>query len=380
MLLGAWLAVAMAGPVHPAWSELAAWRTWLVLEDVQPARHWFALEDTPMLGKRCEVGLVAEGKRGPPVVWCGPARVSDTTAREAPEALKKAEEQARAALAPFVGDKASLLDDLRMRYLGTLRDVTFRQIVVVRQDPDPTRARAVSLTATWQVDAETERVDRGPLAPGTRLAPICAPGIHVGCEAPPRLMDWAPEPGWEGMLYDARWMRGDAPLDERLAAVVRGAARAGAAFQPAPPRKVSGGALADDMDAAAALTILTAVDGQERRHLVDLPLNDLVSGPVIVRFPVEGTPARVEVIVRLGEGQLEVSLQAPDLESAGIRLPLSCEVLVDGANGVLLAPCVSDSVGQWAMLTDAAGAEVARVRVEGTIEPLLVPSVGPGLR
>ncbi|HMV69060.1 MAG TPA: hypothetical protein PKA64_19595, partial [Myxococcota bacterium] len=189
----AWMWLAAGDLVHPEWSELAPWRTWAVVENVQPARHWFVLDPIPVLGKRCEVGLVAEGRRGPPVVWCGPARIGDAAVQDAPASMKKEERAARDALRPYLGDSAEALDGLRMRFLGTLRDVTFRQIVVVEPAADPGQARAITLTATWQVDPVSGRVDRGPVPPDTRVGPVCLPGIHTGCDQPPRLLEWAPE-------------------------------------------------------------------------------------------------------------------------------------------------------------------------------------------
>ena len=35
---------------------------------------------------------------------------------------------------------------------------------------------------------------------------------------------------------------------------------------------------------------------------------------------------------------------------------------------------------RWVVLTGPAGEEIAHARVEGLIEPLVVPSTGPGLR
>jgi hypothetical protein len=374
-------------PVVADWSDLPAWRTWVVLDDVGLERHWFAIQEAPGVLKRCEMGILATDLSSDPVIHCGKALHSDVGVREVPRALRRAEKAARKGLMQVLGGHASELADAQLVYLGRLKRVSFRQLVITKPHEDAQRAMTYTQASFWDVDMDTGNVDRGVL--GTRIGeePLCMSGLHARCDEPPRLLAFEPSEGWDGHLIDLDAEGSQATQTAALEALVRDVALHAEAhgWSWPPMRDPGAGMLPVEMDAGMSLQLTLDVQGadgkrNQRDVTLDLPLNQAAFEGVAMGFDVDGASARLEVDARLEAGQLFVHLGGPDADRRTIALDVDCELVRDDNRAFAPGPCAVRHPLRQVSWVGEGGVERVTVTTAKQLLPLFGPSRGPSVR
>jgi hypothetical protein len=376
----AWLTTAAAGQ-HPGWSELTPWRTWVVAENVSEPLLWFVVDDLPGVKGRCEVGVSPHDGLGA-LVWCGAPSRDDRGAGEVPKRMRRAERIARTALQPHAPEHADEIAEVPLRFLGSLRRVTLRQLVVVEPDPDAERAIAHTLLSHWDVDVDSGWVAPSPVPPKIGYQPACAGGMHTGCDSAPSLIDYLPPPGWEGLLVDPReaapGQEGRDLLATQVLAVARGTVAG--SWVPATMRTTGAGLLPEDYDAKAVVTMRVRVGREDGSWettpiAVDVPLNVAAFRRFETRFPILTAKAELEVRAHLTAGYLDVRILPMGGEPVEHRLSMRCSPVVDGGRAALARDCEIASDGQW-LRWDAPWGGGMIVMVEERVEPLMAPAFG----
>ncbi len=384
-----WLAMLAGGlsgePL--AWTDLAPWRTWVVIDDISTARHWFVLDRTPGVGTRCEVGVPVDRRAlGGTVVHCGEPSVSDAGRQPLPRNLRGQEKRARKALDFIAGDAASRLSSVQMDYLATYQRVSFRQVVVTAARPEPSATVTWTHASFWDVEVDTGRVDHGVLGIRVGQEPLCLSGMHAHCDDAPKLLPFVPSGGWEGHLIDTEADRIQAAQTRQLEDLIRAAVRGEEGSFGAPVRAVGESLLPSTMQAGASLRLDLRVQSatgatSQREVVLDFPMNEAAFAGSEVSFRVEGTDATVFVGATFGEqGQLHLRVEGGDAPAKERFMPVQCDVVRDGARAVLAAACRLDVLERTLTWVGAGGVQRLTVTTADSLLPLLGPSRGPEAR
>lgn len=356
--------------VHAGW-DLAPWRTWVVLEHVEASRAWFRTEALPDLGRSCVVAVsLTEGRA---TVRCDEGVDRRGDARAVRGKAKRAARIAADALEEQLGTQGAEAA-AGLTFLGFRQALTVRELVLMDGDSAPGTARSMSRNGTWLVD------DDGAVLPPdhpveARFVPACAPGLHTGCDAPPRLLPFEPSQGWEGFLVEED-PEGMARLGAALREVARDEARRG--WVAPPPRPTDDAILPASYDAAMELRVRVRVrrlDGTGGEVVVPLgvPVTDAAEGPVGLELALDGLDARLDVDVRLDDARVRLSLTPPDGAPQALDVGLHCDVVQDGPRAALVGPCTVDSEGRWLTWFGEGG----RAQVVAQLLPDVIPGSAP---
>lgn len=384
MLLGSWMAIAVAqADAPPDWSELAPWRTHVVVEHIEPELQWFVVDAVPGLGIRCEA-RARQGVPEPAVTCGGEPSVGAGRPRAVPKHLRKLDKAVRAGIAEATGLSLRDLAGVDVRYLGRLQRVSFRQVVIVDAHDDPKTARTRTVQASWDVDLDTGFVDHGVGMDVVRGMPLCLPGVHVGCDAGPRLVPWTPPAAWEGMLV--RTSDPTLPPDvlDGLEAAIRTVAMSEAeGGWTAPAPRAHDPALLPP-DHRAGLAVRMHVRGQTGDVnggivTVGVPLNDVAFRPVAVRLPLTGTDVTLEVALDLPAETMAVRVRPAGGRYVEHTADVRCRFVVDAERAALPEPCPVDWGGRWLSWTSEDGQHAVWVQVEDLLAPLSTPQPSAGL-
>jgi hypothetical protein len=376
------LSVGGALAMDPGWSALAPWRTWTVVDDLGPAVHWFVVDDATGAYTGCEIGVHVDDADAGATVWCSGASIDRGGRRPVPRALAAEARAATAAVRDHLGLRGAAGRALSVDFLGTLRRVALRQVVVIEAADTPADARAWTLAGLLDVDVDLGRVAASPLGWTESVAPLCRPGVHPGCDAPPRLVDHTPAAAWDGMLLATEPGEAEGGQLEALGAAVRAVVLGGAGF--VTPRPTPGGLLPDDLAAGAVVSAdieVVGADGAASRGTIhlDVPLNLAAFGPAVVPVQPQGASTTATFSVDLRRGEVAVELSGEGAPPTREVFPTRCTPLVDGDQAVLAKPCSLSAAGRWVGWEGPDGARMV-VTLRERVLPLTRPTRGPGLR
>ncbi|MCB9681019.1 MAG: hypothetical protein H6733_06060 [Alphaproteobacteria bacterium] len=379
-LFAASLPVAAAAP--PAWSDLQPWRTYVVVEDVSPPRDRFVVPSDGKGRPRCEVEVDPDNAGAAAIVACGGRQFADAEGRPVPRAARAAERRARDGASATLGITGAAAKSLPLTYLGRVRQVTLRQIVVTVPHDDPTEARARSVLTTWDVDVEGDAVTAAAGGATSGLGPLCARGLHVGCDAPPRLVPYTAAPRWEGMIFAPDDAAVDAAQVDHMRALARDLALSRDLGSAAVPPATS--MLPPDYEPGVAVQIHLQASGVGDAHgagflTLDLPLNEAATGPVTAKMPIDGMPVAVEIALDLAAGSVTARIRPDGERYVQAEAPVTCALVRDGARTALPAACEVGWNGRWLSWSSKDGRYGVMLQLSDVIEPLYTPSIGPAL-
>lgn len=382
-MMALWASVAVADQ-HVGWDELTPWRTYLVVEAVDPLRHWYVIDEMPGIGVRCEIAVDAVDNQAKPLVNCGSNTLGNRGYQVPPQKLAGATRRALDAASELTGLPAAKVRKGGAAYLGTLRRVHFRELVVVSPGGDGPR-EARSLRLSWDVDADTGAIRPGAGVAKADIGPVCMLGVHAGCDAAPELVGWAPDPGWDGLLIVPGATGVDdkalAPLQEAIRSVAK-AANAGT-WSAASLRAPGEGVLPTPYPSAIGVRL--NVQGHDANGsgggfvVLDLPLGDAVKGPVTASMPVDGMPATLDVTLDLMRNEVVLRIRPVKQRYVEAKASVSCELVRDGDRAALLGPCTHDWGGRWLSWRARDGSASIMVQLTPELMDLPGPSQGPGL-
>lgn len=375
VILWLWSLVAWAGvPQGPQWEDLTPWRTWVLLEHVDAERHWFVVERTEMSGQRCEIGLPR--REGAASVWCGPATLSASPNASLPRGMGGARRQARAALAERLGVKPGKIPLGDVSFVDTLRRVTFRQVVPVEKGaPDQVAAR--TWMSSWDVSA-SGKVHPSAVEPQVRVTALCAPGLHVGCDTSPRIIDVALPQSVQGHLITE-----GAPAEAR-AALEQGLARAAApGFAPLQALPEPGEVLPESFREVLVFQVQVQASGGgegggDGRFFVDVPLRAAHMGPSRLVLPITNLRVGVELETDLTRNRVSVRVRPQSGRYVEMSHPIQCDLVVDEGRVALPRPCEIATDGEW--LRWEGGGQWVSVQLAPRAEARLTGWSGPGVR
>lgn len=378
------LAAHAATPPSPDWASLTPWRTYVIVEHVTDGAHWFVVDKVPGLGKRCEVRVPMQGGDAP-LVTCGVQTIGDGGRQSLPTDAKGAHKRATQALTQHLSGIGGGSVKGQLVYLGPLRRVTFRQVVVTGAGASANDTRALSWTSSWDVDLASGRVDHGVVPARVGVTALCSAGFQVDCDAPPKLLAWAPPPRFEGMLLDPADGAVEPADLALLDTAVRGVALAkdASAWRATAPRTVGPGLLPQGFEGGAVVSLVVQAQGPGSQgggtFQVDVPLREAAFGPVHVRMPVEGVPATVELRLDLPAEMVEVRILPQGERYVARDARARCALVVDGDRAALPEACDVDWGGAWLTWANPAGDTRVAVQVADQITTLPGPSKGPRL-